>query len=108
MIPAPRAATTDGLHPSYASTRQGDEVAALAQAALAALGNSGVSDTPSAAGALTSTDAATLRRRERWELRALLWDISTLKSARHCGKHMCYGADSEEGVAVQRSAVGAG
>lgn len=65
----------------------------------AALGSRGVSATPS---------REQSRRRDRFALRAALWETSTLHSVRACGRNMRGDLDEENGVAVKRAEASAG
>lgn len=48
------------------------------------------------------------RRRDRFNLRARLWEMSTLKSVRACGRNLRGGLSAEDGVGVRRGEQTAG
>lgn len=70
------------------------------------LGSRGVSATPFSAA--LEEDRRKARRRDRFALRAALWDTSTLHSVRACGRNLRGDLDEVTGVAVKRSDASAG
>lgn len=111
-------ASAGGRHPrtGEARTRKGASAAVLTSGAGAQGGTQGeaadrAAQRPLGSKGVSAThplDSAHLRRRDRFNLRGKLWEMSTLRSVRGCGRNLRFGLTAEDGVGVKRGEDSAG